>query len=273
MKKMILMYITNDINMSLTAESCGVDWIFIDLEIKGKEDRQGHLDTVISRHNINDIRKVKNVLTKSKLVVRINPIHDKSSTEINKVINSGADIIMLPYFKSYDEVRFFLKNVNKRVETCLLLETSEAVDNLDEILKLNDIDYIHIGLNDLHLSYRLNFMFELLSNGTVEAIISKIKKTNITYGFGGIAKLSDGMIPSEFIIAEHKRLGSTMSILSRTFYNQLNEVLTKNSANKFKEEVKKIRAYEKELEDEPNDFFIMNKYKINLLVDEILRIK
>ena len=54
-----LMYITNDVQIAGIAENCGVDWIFIDLEINGKEERQGHLDTVISRHHIDDVKRIK----------------------------------------------------------------------------------------------------------------------------------------------------------------------------------------------------------------------
>ena len=54
-----LMYITNNIDIAKIAEKSGVDWIFIDLEINGKEERQGHLDTVISRHSIEDVKKIK----------------------------------------------------------------------------------------------------------------------------------------------------------------------------------------------------------------------
>ena len=56
-----LMYITNDEKIAGIAEECGVNWIFIDLEINGKEARQGHMDTVISRHSIDDVRKIKQV--------------------------------------------------------------------------------------------------------------------------------------------------------------------------------------------------------------------
>ena len=56
------MYITNDEQIAKIAEACGVDWIFIDLEINGKEQRQGHLDTVISRHRIGDVRRIKQFL-------------------------------------------------------------------------------------------------------------------------------------------------------------------------------------------------------------------
>lgn len=73
-----LMYITNDERIAKIAEDSGVDWVFIDLEINGKEQRQGHLDTVISRHSIRDVSKIKKVLSKSQLLVRVNPIFEGS---------------------------------------------------------------------------------------------------------------------------------------------------------------------------------------------------
>ena len=84
-----LMYITNEKKIAKIAEDSGVDWIFIDLEINGKEERQGHLDTVISRHSIDDVSKIKRVLRKSELLVRINPIYKESKSEIDKVIKDG----------------------------------------------------------------------------------------------------------------------------------------------------------------------------------------
>mgnify|MGYP000952641798 CR=1 FL=1 len=214
-----LMYITNNPEIAEIGENCGVDWIFIDLEINGKEARQGNLDTVISHHKIDDVKKVKNVLKKSKLLVRVNPIFEGSKFEISKVIDDGANIVMLPFFKSKDEVETFVKYVDKRSKKMLLLETPEAAENIDDILNVDGIDYIHIGLNDLHLGYGMKFMFELLADGTVERLCNKIKCRGIPYGFGGIAQLGKGDLPAEKIIAEHYRLGSSMVILSRSFYN------------------------------------------------------
>ena len=95
--QLTLMYITNKPDIAVVAEEAGIDWVFIDLEIKGKEERQGHLDTVISRHQISDIKPIKLVLTKSKLLVRVNPINDESKVEIETVIKEGAEIVMLPF--------------------------------------------------------------------------------------------------------------------------------------------------------------------------------
>ncbi|MDE5587289.1 MAG: aldolase, partial [Bacilli bacterium] len=71
-----LMYITNNPAIAKIAEEAGVDWIFIDMEFIGKDNRQGGLDTVQNHHTIEDIRKVKDNLSKAKVLVRINPIHD-----------------------------------------------------------------------------------------------------------------------------------------------------------------------------------------------------
>ncbi|WMJ78073.1 MULTISPECIES: aldolase/citrate lyase family protein [unclassified Sedimentibacter] len=264
-----LMYITNNPTIAEIAESSGVDWIFIDLEINGKEERQGHLDTVISRHHIEDVRRVKSVLKNSKLLVRVNPIYEGSVNEINKVIDDGADIVMLPFFKSKEEVDSFVRFVDKRSKTMLLLETPEAVENIDDILSVEGVDYIHIGLNDLHLGYGMKFMFELLADGTVEKLCNKIKAAGIPYGFGGIAQLGKGDLPAEKIITEHYRLGSSMVILSRSFCNvkQIGELYDMREL--FLNGVKEIREYEKELFKKSEEFFLKNRIAANEKVAEI----
>lgn len=238
------MYITNNLNVALIAEKYGVDRIWIDLETLGKEERQKHMNTVKSKHTIDDILKIKTHLCHAEMLVRINPWNNNSPEEIDAVINAGADIIMLPMWKTDIEVINFILAVNSRVKTTLLLETREAVECLDKILEVGGFNEIHIGLNDLHLSYNLSFMFELLSNGTVECICEKLKKKGIVYGFGGIARLGEGDIPAEKIILEHYRLGSTRAILSRSFCNTDLICSLPELDNIFKANMEKLRAFE-----------------------------
>ncbi len=214
-----LMYITNHPVVAQIAQSYGVDRIWIDLETLGKEARQKNLNTVKSHHTIDDIRSLSPLLDTSELLVRINPWNEHSVEEIEAVVAAGADRIMLPMWRTAEEVERFLAAVAGRTKVSLLLETREAEDCLDSVLALSGIDEIHIGLNDLHLSYGLIFMFELLSNGTVETICNKIRARGIPYGFGGIARIGEGLLPAEKIIMEHYRLGSTRTILSRSFCN------------------------------------------------------
>lgn len=216
-----LMYLTADPEAAKTAEVSGVDRIFLDLEVLGKFERQGHLDTVVSHSSLEDIKKIREVINKSQLLVRCNPMHEGLKAEIDRIIREGADIIMFPFFKTALEVKKFLEYVDGRVPTVLLFETAEAVENVEEILSLEGISEVYIGLNDLHLSYKMKFMFELLADGTVERLCEKFKAKGLPYGFGGIAKIGEGLLKSEYVIGEHKRLGSTCAILSRTFRHEV----------------------------------------------------
>ena len=255
-----LMYITNRPDVAIIAEKEGVERIFVDMEYIGKDLRQGGMNTVQNSHTIEDVKSIRKVLSKSDLMVRCNPIHDafentaSSEEEIDQVIQNGADIIMLPYFKTLDEVKRFVSCVGGRAKTLLLLETPEAVEIVDEIIDLKGVDEIFIGLNDLSLGYGKKFMFELLADGTVEMLCNKFKAKGMPYGFGGIASLGKGMLPSEHVIAEHYRLGSTCAILSRSFCNINHYDSIDGVEEVFDKELKKIRQYEQLCQNNGVDF-------------------
>ena len=75
------------------------------------------MDTVKSEHTIEDIKKIKPLLSKSEMLVRVNPWNENSVKEIDEVINAGADIIMLPMWKNVKDVKNFLECVNGRTKT------------------------------------------------------------------------------------------------------------------------------------------------------------
>ena len=265
-----LMYITNKPEIASIIDELGVNRVFLDLEINGKDARQGHLDTVISRHSIDDVAKLRKVIKNGELLVRCNPIFEGSKEEIDRIISDGADVIMLPYFKTVEEVKTFLQLVDGRAKTDLLFETPEAAELADEILSVGGIDEVHIGLNDLHLGYGLTFMFELLTNGVVDKLCEVFRKHGVPYGIGGIAALGKGALPAEFVIAEHYRLGSTCAILSRSFCN-LNEV---NSVEEFTELFSKgltnTRNFENKLLGENEDYFESNRKLVAKIVAKIV---
>lgn len=266
-----LMYITNDPEVALIAEKYGVDRIWIDLETLGKEERQKDMDTVKSEHTIEDIEKIKPLLSTSQMLVRVNPWNERSVEEINDVVNAGADIIMLPMWKDVDTVKNFLNCIDGRTKTTLLLETKETVECIDEVLDLGGFDEIHIGLNDLHLSYGMTFMFELLADGTVDRLCSKFKEKGILYGFGGIAKLGAGLLPSEDVIMEHYRIGSTRAILSRSFCNA-NSIGDINEIDRlFSKNMKVIKEYEEQLINISDVELEKNRENIKKIVKKIVK--
>lgn len=241
-----LMYITNKPWVAKIAEEAGVDWIFIDMEYLDKAARQGELDTVQNHHTTDDVKRIREAITKAKLLVRCNHIYDGSKDEIDSIIDNGADIVMLPYFKTVNEVKVFLEYVGGRAKTCLLVETPEAGVLLDEILELKGIDMIHLGLNDMHLALGMKFMFQLLADGAVDQMAQKIKSKGIPFGFGGIATLEGGAVPGAMILKEHYRLGSSMVIVSRSFCNT--DLVTDEDEVRriFTEGIGQIRQLEKE---------------------------
>lgn len=268
-----LMYITNNPEVALIAQKYGVDRIWVDLEVLGKEERQKGMNTVKSQHTIDDVKKIRPLLTESELLVRINPWNENSIQEIDNVIAAGADILMLPMWKTVAEVSNFVEAVNGRCKTTLLLETKEAVGCLDEVLANAVIDEIHIGLNDLHLSYELTFMFELLSNGMVEKLCKKISEAGLPYGFGGIARLGAGELPAEKIIMEHYRLGSTRAILSRNFCNTDLIVELDKIEKMFCENMKILRDYESYASSVDSSVYLENQNAVAMAVDMIVKNK
>lgn len=269
-----LMYITNRPEIAQIAEAAGVNRIFVDMEYIGKMERQGGMDTVQSRHTLEDVKSISEAINKAELLVRINPIHEaaadymSSKEEIDGAIANGAQILMLPYFKTVDEVKTFIELVDGRAKTMPLVETPEAVECIDEILQL-DIDEIFIGLNDLSLGYGMKFMFELLVDGTVEDLCHKFRRKGIPYGFGGIASLGKGKLPAEEVIIEHYRLGSTYAILSRSFCN-VNKIEHMGIiSTTFVNGMREIREYEKKVAVH-RDFFANNIEEVKQGVQAVL---
>ena len=215
-----LMLMTRDPGIARAATRAGVDRIFVDLEIRGKAERQRGRTTIISGHSIADLAGIRNALPDGEVLARIDPPSERTRADVDAAIGAGADVVMLPYFSAPSEVASFVDAVGGRARTSLLLETAAAVVRVDRIAAVPGVDEIHVGLNDLHLSMGLAFMHELLAGGTLDALAARIRAVapGIRFGFGGGALLdAPHPVPPRDVLREHVRLGSRMIILSRTF--------------------------------------------------------
>jgi len=212
------MLITPSPERAAEAERAGVDRLFVDLEILGKRERQAGRSTVISGHTLEDAAGLRRVLRRAELLVRINPLHEGSAGEIEGALQAGADLIMLPMCRSAAEVDTFCRRVAGRARTVALVETREAAEAIQEVTAVKGLSEVHIGLNDLSLSLGLGFLFEPLASGLVDDLAGACRRAGLPFGFGGIARLGQGLLPAEFVLAEHLRLGSSRVILSRAFH-------------------------------------------------------
>lgn len=269
MKHMNLMILAADPQSAIEAQNAGVDRIFYDLEWIGKAERQHGRNTVKSNNNIDNIPAVRKVLNKSELLVRTNPIHAYSKEEVEKAIAYGADVLMLPMVMDHHDVEQYVEMVVGRAKVCIMIETAAAMARLDKILAVPGVDELFIGLNDLHISMGLTFMFELLSDGLVEYIAQKCNKVGMPFGFGGIARIGEGDLPSDNILGEHVRLGSTSVILSRTFKGVVG--VDKNARKiDLSEEVLKVRNRMDDINQWTVEQHVENRKKIADAVDFVV---
>lgn len=269
MKHLKLMILAAEPDSAAEAQAAGVDRIFYDLEYIGKAERQHGRNTVKSNNSIDDIPAVRKVVTTSELLVRTNPIHAYSKNEIDKAIEYGADILMLPMVIDHHDVEQYVEMVNGRAKVCIMIETAASMARLDKILAVKGVDEIFVGLNDLHISMGLRFMFELLSGGLVEYIANKCNKAGIPFGFGGIARIGEGDLPSDYILGEHVRLGSESVILSRTFKGVVGVDANAHAIN-LKEEVDKVRNRMEDIYKWTASEFEENQEKIKESVEKVL---
>ena len=249
---------TDNPEIALQAEQAGVERIGPDLETIGKKERQKNPDSRISIHSISDILKIRGVLKKSEVFVRVNPIHPQSEDEINKVIDLGAQVLMLPMFRTAKEVERFISIVQGRTKTVLLLETPEAMMRLDEIFSVEQIDEIHVGLYDLSLELGLHSRFEVLCSDLMNGLAQVFREHNLPYGFGAIARPFDHSlpIPPDQIIGEVVRLGASRASISRYFFPPKGETFI------FSEEMKRLRERIAYWRSAPKNALLRNRQQL-----------
>ena len=269
MKHLHLMILADEPQSAVAAQTAGIDRIFYDLEYIGKAARQAGRNAVLSHNDIDLIPELRKVITTSQLLVRTNPIHAYSKEEVGKAIGYGADILMLPMVMDQHDVEQYVSLVGGKAKVCIMIETAAAMVRLDKILAVPGVDEIFVGLNDLHISMGLTFMFELLSGGLVEYIADKCNKAGVPFGFGGIARIGEGDLPSDYILGEHVRLGSSSVILSRTFKG-IAGVDTNARPIDLKEEVEKVRQRVIEIDRWSEIDYIQNQRRIDVAVDNVV---
>ena len=216
-----LLTLTNSRELAARCDQMPCMRLFVDLERNGKAARQQGLNTFISTHQVSDVGRIKAVLNRSRLMVRVNPVEMRqllaSKAELDAVLAQGADMVMLPMFSQPEEIRAFAGMVAGRAPIVALLETQGALNSIDRWIDTPGLHEVFVGLNDLHLSLGCSFMFEPLLQGHVGRVAEAAKARGLRFGFGGIARMDEGVLPGRDVLAEHLRLGSCAVILSRTF--------------------------------------------------------
>ena len=109
-----LLQITNDPALARRCDVLPGMRLFVDLEVNGKAERQAGRNTFISTHQLEDVGRIKSQLQRSRLMVRVNPLHAGTPDELDAVLAQGADWVMLPMFQTPDELQAFSRIVAGR---------------------------------------------------------------------------------------------------------------------------------------------------------------
>jgi hypothetical protein len=234
-----LIQITNDPAFARRCDALDGMRLFVDLERLGKAERQAGRNTFISSHEISDVARIKGQLRRSRLMVRVNPLNPGSAAEVGAVLDAGADMLML--FQTPLELERFIALVDGRACVSALLETAAALASAARWIATPGLAEVYVGLNDLHASLGQLFMFEPLAAGSVAHIAALAHASGVAFGFGGIARLEEGLLSGRDVLAEHLRLGSGAVILSRTF-------LRGGDGARFEDEVAALRVAEAALQ-------------------------
>jgi len=210
---------TNEPALAQRADEAGITRIGVDLEQIGKTDRQNVSVHRISNHLPEDLVSVAAVIRNAELFARTNPIHSGSEEEINSLILHGAQVLMLPFFSSMHEAHRFIELVGGRARTCLLVETVQALALAKELSRLEGVDELHFGLNDLHLQMKLPSHFHVLADGHLDNATQILRECGMPFGIGGIGRVNDSSLPMppRLVYAQLPRLGASQALISRVY--------------------------------------------------------
>lgn len=217
----VLTLFTNDPLLATRADTAGIDRIGIDMEHIGKGLRQGHLNTWISDHSEADALLLRPCIKRAALFARCNPIHPGSADEICRLLGSGVQVLMLPYFTSTLEAETFVRMVDGRATPVLLVETKESAAVISDLCRIDGVKEIHIGLNDMRLSLGWPSHFHVLVSDFLVRLCEPVLTAGIRLGVGGVGRAGDCNlpIPSDLVIAQLVRLGTTAALVSRVFFS------------------------------------------------------
>ncbi|MBX3096506.1 MAG: hypothetical protein KF812_06550 [Fimbriimonadaceae bacterium] len=266
---MDLLFITGNGEIARYVVENGATRLFVDLEVLGKAERQGHLDTVMSGHTWDDVRVVRQAAANASLMVRINPLHSNTQEEIERAIDEGADSVMLPMVDGPECLQTCVRFSSGRIPIIPLVETASGLVRISEIASVEGAEEIYIGLNDMHLELGLTFMFQILAEGLVDHMVDRIQERGKRFGFGGVGRMEGDMLPGWRVLAEHVRLSSSSVILSRSFHMRSQTVAELEQKVDFAGEVALLRDYEMRLKSRSKSQIEVDRAETQSLIREI----
>ena len=209
-----LILFENDTDGASRHLRAGITSFMIDTETLGKDARQLGFGTDISPGTFSDLGRISSI-PGGTTWCRLNRYGDHSRAEVDRAIDAGSDVVLLPMSKSLAEVEAFLGLIANRASPAIMIETVEAAALAPELGSL-PIKYAFFGLNDFTISRGGGSIFNALVDGSVERVRNALPE--IEFGVAGLTDISKGHpIPSAYLLEELERLQCSFTFLRRSF--------------------------------------------------------
>jgi len=211
---------TDDPALARRADAAGIERVGVDLERLGKAERQRGLGTWISPHTVEDAARVGAVLEHAALFARTEPLNEGSPLEVEALLARGVEVLMLPMVMTADDAGAFTDLVAGRAVVVLLVEHVDALRRIEELVAVEGVDEVHVGLNDLALSLGVANRWQALAGDLAREAGAVVRAAGKRFGLGAIGRAGDRTltIPSDLVYAEYARTGATSALVSRSFF-------------------------------------------------------
>lgn len=196
--------------------------LMVDLEWRGKHDRQQRWNTEVNRDSPEDLEVLRRAGARRRYC-RVDRFGAWTADQIESVLAHGASHVMLPMVTRPSEVEAFIAAVDGRAATAILVETEPAVAAIDALARL-PIDALYVGLNDLAISRGTPSLWQSMLDGTVDRVREALLDAGgrIRFGVAGVTVVDGGApIPASMLLAELARLECDFSFLRRSFRREI----------------------------------------------------
>lgn len=239
---LVLLMVTSDPALAGCAIQSGVDRVFVDLETRGKADRQRGLGMHLSDSQLEDVSRVRAVVPAGRLLVRINAPWERTADEVEAVVSAGADFVMVPMFRTAEEIARACEAASGRAVVVPLVETAEAAAIARSVMALDGVGEAYVGLNDLALSFGQRFLFRAMLDERFGALCEDLQESGKPFGIGGIGRMGTGDVPADLLLGEYLRRGASRVILSRAFRDGAETLEGVRAAIDLPAEVDRVRS-------------------------------
>lgn len=194
----------------------GAAGVIVDWERRGKRERQAGADTQVNGDTAADLVQVR-AATPGAVLCRVNGWGSWSEAEIDLAVSLGADEVLLPMVRRPEEVDAALAAVAGRCRLGILVETTEAVRRVDELVR-RPLSRLYVGLNDLMIDRGGRSLFAALVDGTVDRVRTATPP-GMPFGVAGLTLPEAGRpVPCRLLAAELARLDASFTFLRRSFH-------------------------------------------------------